>query len=117
VPALLRYPAPTGTTAPEDASGAIERAAGRGTVLFYHGFGGSKERVEPGLVELARAGFLAVGLDAVGHGERRLAGFDTVFADQRRDEHFEETETDFLRLIDATAAEIPSVIDDLVARG
>ena len=92
-------------------------AARRGTVLFYHGFGGTKEKPEAYLSALAEAGFLAVSLDAVGHGERRYPDFDVIFSDERWDERFEETETDFLNVIDETAAEVPAIIDDLVARG
>jgi len=107
VPALLRY------------RESPEAAAGRGTVLFYHGFGGTKEK--PGSTAaptaLAEAGFLAVSLDAVGHGERRYPDFDVIFNDERWDASFEEAETDFLRVIDETAAEIPAIIDDLLARG
>jgi dienelactone hydrolase len=105
VPALLRY------------RGTPELAAERGTVLLYHGFGGTKERVDVYLAALAEAGFLGVGLDAVGHGERRYPDFETTFDSERWDTHFEETESDFLKLIDETAAEVPSVIDDLIARG
>jgi uncharacterized protein len=94
-----------------------EVAAERGTVLYYHGFSGNKERCEPYLTALAEAGFLAVSLDAAGHGERRLADFDVIFNDERWDADFEATETDFLTLIDDTAAEVPAVLDDLVARG
>ncbi len=89
----------------------------RGTVLFYHGFGGGKERVEVYLRALAEAGFLAAGLDAVGHGERRRADFEVIFNPARWDEQFEATETDFLQLIDDTVAEVPSIVDDLLARG
>jgi hypothetical protein len=66
---------------------------------------------------LAQAGFLAVSVDAAGHGDRRLPDFDLTFNDERWDRDFEATETDFLRLIDDTAAEVPSIIDDLAARG
>src|ERR1700723_1731228 len=103
-PALLRY------------RESPDAAAVRGTVLFYHGFGGTKERPEAYLTALAEAGFLAVSLDAVGHGERRLADFDVIFNDERWDADFEATETDFLKLIDDTAAEGPSIIDDLLSR-
>lgn len=105
VPALLRY------------RGTPQLAAERGTVLLYHGFGGTKERVDVYLAALAEAGFLGVGLDAVGHGERRYPDFEVTFDSERWDTHFEETESDFLKLIDETAAEVPSVIDDLLARG
>ena len=105
VPALLRY------------AGSPVAAAGRGTVLFYHGFGGNKERPEGYLAALAEAGFLAVSVDAVGHGERRYRDFDVIFSDERWDARFEETESDFLRVIDETAAEVPTIIDELLARG
>jgi uncharacterized protein len=97
---------------------APELAMERGTVLFYHGFGGSKDGSSRYYaVALAEAGFLAVSLDAVGHGERRFPDFDVVFNDERWDTHFDETESAFLKLIDDTAAEAPAVIDDLVGRG
>ena len=105
VPALVRCDGPPAA------------AAGRGTVLYYHGFGGDKERCEPYLTALAAAGFLAVSLDAACHGDRRLADFETIFNDERWDADFEATETDFLQLIDDTAAEVPSVLDDLAGRG
>jgi uncharacterized protein len=98
--------------------GSPELAMERGTVLFYHGFGGSKDGSSLYYVTaLAEAGFLAVSLDAVGHGERRLPEFDVIFNDKRWDANFEQTESDFLKLIDDTAAEAPAVIDDLVDRG
>jgi len=104
VPALLCY------------GGSPELAKEHGTVLFYHGFGGTKERPAPYLRALAEAGFLAVSLDAVGHGERRFADFGTRFSDERWERDFAGTETEFLQLIDATAAEIPAIIDELLAR-
>ena len=105
VPALLRY------------RESPDAAAGHGTVLFYHGFGGTKERPEAYLTALAEAGFLAVSLDAVGHGERRYPDFEMIFDNERWDTRFEEVETHFLKLLDDTAAEVPAIIDDLIARG
>ncbi len=104
VPALLSY---------QDSP---ESAARRGTVLMYHGFGGSKESMGDYTAELAQAGLLAVSLDAVGHGDRRYPDFDTRFSDERWDQHFDATESDFLTVIDETAAEVPAIIDDLLAR-
>ena len=104
-PALLRYRGPP------------EAAAGHGTVLFYHGFGGTEERPEAYLTALAEAGCLAVSVDAVGHGERRLPDFEVIFDDERWDAQFEEVETHFLQVLDDTAAEVPAIIDDLMARG
>jgi dienelactone hydrolase len=94
-----------------------EEAMERGTVLLYHGFSGTKERMADYAAAVAEAGFLAVSLDAVGHGERRYPDFDVTFNDERWDTQFEATETDFLQLIDDTVAEVPSIIDDLLARG
>ncbi|GHO73102.1 hypothetical protein KSD_08730 [Ktedonobacter sp. SOSP1-85] len=45
-----------------------ETCAERGTVLFYHGFGGNKEKIEAHAISLAQAGFLAISLDAVNFG-------------------------------------------------
>lgn len=41
-------------------------------VLWFHGFGVDKETHRPELERLAAAGFAAIGIDAAGHGERRL---------------------------------------------
>ncbi len=52
--------------------GSPEDRAKLGTILFYHGFGQSKEDYRAVLSQFAEAGFLAVGIDGVGHGERRI---------------------------------------------
>ena len=44
----------------------------RPVVLFYHGLHSTKETHRKELESLATRGFLAVGVDAVGHGERRI---------------------------------------------
>jgi uncharacterized protein len=92
-------------------------ALSRGTREPYHASAerGSGTRCEPYLT--AEAGFLGVSLDAAGHGDRRRADFDVIFDPERWDADFEATETDFLKLIDDTAAEVPVIIDDLLARG
>jgi dienelactone hydrolase len=41
-------------------------------VLWFHGFGVDKETHRKELAQLAEAGFLAAGMDAAGHGARRL---------------------------------------------
>src|SRR5215471_10432805 len=66
-PALLLF-----RTSPQD-------SARQGTVLFYHGFGASKETSASVLSGLAAAGFLAVGIDGIGHGERRSVDFEARF--------------------------------------
>ena len=45
-------------------------------VLWFHGFGVDNEVHRKELEQLARAGFLAVGVDAAGHGARRLPDLD-----------------------------------------
>jgi uncharacterized protein len=88
-----------------------EAAGERGTILFWHGLTSSKEAQVKELQSLADAGFLAVGLDNAGHGERRLPDFDQQFS------HTGSTEGTFLELVKATADEVSGVIDTLIARG
>jgi cephalosporin-C deacetylase-like acetyl esterase len=49
-------------------------------VLWYHGFTADRNASRPELETLAKVGFLAVGVDAVGHGARWLPDFDERFA-------------------------------------
>jgi uncharacterized protein len=97
---------------------AAEQRARQGTILFYHGFGTSKETYVSILQQLAEAGFLAIGVDAVGHGERRYPDFAERFPP------FEppfmgnlQLEAAFLSLVRATVQEIPSLLDVLLERG
>ncbi len=82
------------------------------TVLVYHGLGADKDVQQRELVTLAEAGFLAVGIDAAGHGERRLADFEARFAGP-----WEEVEPLFLSLVTETAAEVPAILDVLTNTG
>ena len=97
VPALAAY-----ATSPE-AGGA------RGTVLVYHPLGKDKSLHAEDLERLAARGFLALGIDAIAHGERRPAD---AWARFRADPLGA-----FLEVVSATAAEVPGVIDELVAHG
>lgn len=92
-------------------SGSLEDAAAKGTILFYHGFTACKEVNRRELHALAEAGFLAVGVDNWGHGERRLADWEARFADPA---HWESA---FLDLVQRSVAEIPALVDALEARG
>lgn len=103
-----------GTPALAAYRGDAERAGRRGAILYYHGFGRAKEDARDALAALAGAGFLAVGLDNVGHGERRLPDFGRRFDGLGPGP---ELEAGFLALVRATAQEVPLVIDDLIARG
>jgi hypothetical protein len=92
--------------------GSREEALRRGTVLFFHGLGGSKEVNERELGVFAERGLFAVGLDAVGQGERRYADFDERFAPGNP-----RLEEEFLQVVEATANEVPGVLDALVSLG
>lgn len=97
VPALLRMPSRAGRF--------------RGTVLMYHGLGASKDTHGKELGSIADRGFLAVGVDAHGHGERRAHDFE-----QQAGLGF----STMLRWIDGTAREVPFILDaltDLIGAG
>jgi hypothetical protein len=63
-------------------------------VLWFHGFTADRNASRSELEALARAGLLAVGLDAVGHGARRLPDFDRHFSGPK-----EETSRRFLDMM------------------
>lgn len=95
-----------------------EDSARRGTILFYHGFGESKDSYVEVLERLAEAGFLAVGIDGVGHGERRYPDFKERFPP------FEphlignlDLEAAFLSVVRETTQEVPLILDALSERG
>ncbi len=81
-------------------------------VLWYHGFTADRNASRPELEILAQAGFLAVGVDAVGHGARRLPDFDERFAGSG-DEFLRR----YLDLVVRTVAEVPSLFDRLRDEG
>jgi dienelactone hydrolase len=82
------------------------------TVLWFHGFTAGKATHRPELATLAEAGFLAVGLDAAGHGERRLPDFEERFSGTK-----DETDREFYALVAATVAEVPGIVDLLCGDG
>ena len=82
------------------------------TVLWFHGLGADKDVHLPELHRFAEVGLVAVGVDAVGHGERRPT----------TDEHqLARSPNDGLRtfesLVAGTVAEVPALIDALIERG
>lgn len=81
-------------------------------VFWFHGFGVDKETHRKELEQLAEAGFLAVGVDAAGHGERRLPDLDARIAAPR-----EAAKQTMRELALQTAAELPSLIEALIERG
>jgi pimeloyl-ACP methyl ester carboxylesterase len=82
------------------------------TVLWLHGFGASKEVHLPELQRLTEAGLLAVGVDAVAHGERRRVDLEQQFTGLPHD-----NARLFGEIVRQTAAELPLLIDSLVERG
>ena len=98
VPALVARPA--GTHAPLP------------TALWFHGLSADKELHRPELERLAASGFLAVGIDCAGHGERRMPDFDSRFSQARA-----QTHRLFCALVAETVAEVPQLIDTLINRG
>lgn len=79
------------------------------TVLWFHGLGADKEVHLPELCRLAELGLLAVGVDAVGHGQRRLADLAQHAC---RPPH--ETPGFFAQIVNGTVAEVPALVDRLV---
>jgi dienelactone hydrolase len=84
-------------------------SAARGTVLVYHPLGQDKSLHADDLERLAAAGFLAIGIDAIAHGERRVPG---AYARLRADPLGA-----LLEVVTATSDEVPELVDGLVARG
>jgi uncharacterized protein len=82
------------------------------TVLWFHGLGADKDVHLPELEQLAARGFLAVGVDVAGHGDRRLADLDARMAAPWAD-----ALSTMLDLVTATAAEVPDLLRTLVDGG
>jgi dienelactone hydrolase len=81
-------------------------------VLWFHGFGVDKETHRKELDQLAQAGFLAVGVDAAGHGARRLPDLD----ERQAAPHPQALRT-MIELASRTADEIPGVVRALMDEG
>jgi hypothetical protein len=88
-----------------------QATAKRPALLWFHGLGADKETHRPELARLAQAGFLAVGVDAVGHGERRRADLESLVAQPRP-----ARQACFFDLIEETIAELPRIVAALHAR-
>lgn len=95
-----------------------EESAKRGTILFYHGFGQSKDAYVQVLERFAEAGFLAIGIDGVGHGERLYPDFAARFPPIEPPLAGSlQLEAAFLSVVRATVLEIPFIINALIERG
>jgi uncharacterized protein len=82
----------------------------RGTILFYHGLKSYKETNRKEFKSLAERGYISVGIDAVGHGERIYPDFDRRISSTL----FNDT---FFKIINDTVEEIPVIIDFLLEKG
>ncbi|HEY0369197.1 MAG TPA: alpha/beta fold hydrolase [Chthoniobacterales bacterium] len=81
-----------------------EASGSRPAVLFYHGLHSSKETHRKELESLAARGFLAVGVDAVGHGERAIADLSQFL---NRGELLPQV----AKLLGPSVAEVPLLVD------
>lgn len=90
----------------EDADGPLP------LVLWFHGFGVDKETHRKELAQLAEVGFLAAGMDAAGHGARRLPDLAERQAAPR-----EQALRTMVDLAVRTADDVPAVIRALAEDG
>ena len=90
----------------------LQQASQKGSIFFYHGLGSDKDQQDKELYSLAQRGFLAIGIDNIGHGARRTADFDWQFSGQNPD-----FEIELFKAISLTAQEIPSLIDAYLQAG
>ena len=90
----------------------LEASSQKGCVLCFHGLTSSKNDWLHELAKIAERGFLVVGVDNVGHGERRYLDFDTRFAESNLDFY-----DNFLDAVAETARDLPSLIDALIEAG
>ena len=96
-------PVPLLVVRPDAAAGALP------TVLWFHGLSVSKDTHEKELLQIADAGFLAVGVDAAGHGERALPTLADRIARATQDEALRL----MLPLAELTARDVPGVVRHL----
>ncbi len=89
----------------------FEESAERGIVIFYHGLGASKESNFTELEGIASVGFLAVGIDNVGHGERRESNFENLFSENNIDRV-----KNIYRYVKETAEEVEEIISFLMSK-
>ena len=79
-------------------------------VLFYHGLHSSKDTHRKELESLAAHGFLAVGVDAIAHGERGIPDLSAFL-------NREELMTQVAKLLRPSVEEVPLLVDHLTSEG
>lgn len=90
----------------------IHQASQKGSVFFFHGLTSSKDQQEKELSSLAERGFLVIGVDNVGHGDRRYHDFDWRFSNENPDSGKE-----LIGAAAQTAREFPRLINAFVQQG
>ncbi len=91
--------------------GTPDTGVSKGTILFYHGLKACKETNIKELRSLAEHGFLAVGIDSVGHGERAFPDLD------HRLSAYGSGDDGYLDMVRKTSEEIPEIVDALIGKG
>jgi uncharacterized protein len=90
----------------------LETAVNKGCILCYHGLTSSKDAWIHDLELIAERGFVVVGVDNVGHGERIDPDFHNKYSQDNPDFW-----KNFVAITRATADETPALIDELVRLG
>ncbi|MEI6056587.1 MAG: dienelactone hydrolase family protein [Lentisphaerota bacterium] len=86
----------------------LNKAKLKQAVIMYHGSSSSKEIHAKELSSLADAGFMAIGIDNVGHGERKYPNFEDLFSHDSPN-----MIENMLKAVNETALELPSIVEFL----
>ncbi|MCK9225619.1 MAG: alpha/beta hydrolase [Candidatus Muirbacterium halophilum] len=86
-----------------------KKASLNGTIFLYHGLTSCKEANLKELESLAKQGYLAVGLDNYGHGERQK----DEFLPENIDVNTQEGKDKMIMAVNKTAQELPNIINGL----
>ena len=86
----------------------LAEAAKRGTVILYHGMTSHKEANLKEIRSIAELGYLAIGIDAHGHGER----FNKDLMRRCCGENFWPH---MLEAVEKSAQEVPLIINELIS--
>lgn len=81
------------------------KAKKKQAVIMYHGSSASKDTHAKELSSLADAGFMAIGVDNIGHGERKYPDFEELFSHDNPD-----MIKNMLKAVDETAVELPLIV-------
>lgn len=81
-----------------------------GTVILFHGLAGEKEEQLDEVERFGNEGFIAIAVDAVGHGSRRTPEFEQRIVE-------DDDEAVFFQVIKETLFELPSLLDAIAEKG